>query len=671
MLAIITAVTVGIIAFIAFFSLAYVRFLGSSNEQKTAIESAALAAARDISRIAVNTPEYGWVSLSDSAPTGANTVAGDSFKVSVRGINSIIASIRLNLIIANKLNDDNLKAIIKQDLTQAKAAQTALGTALSNAIISGNTAQDINGSTINVYQDSENAYKQNQIRMTGSSNYKTGSLKLALGAIQGGSITNTPVPKPEAWDNLPSTAKQNGFYLSYVNMPFDGTDFVLAGIGDGIKLLDPKQWVASVNGLPYQLPTIVQAEAVQQVSSNQADSLLNVRSVACAQPANISDPKPAPGSLTFSFPDGLCPEVKGPGDILTNVALNDGDNTTFQTSKNGDFPFPRAALPPYAPFSTITNQTWPYIDLGLAQSTGNVFRRALFDWWKRAGIKLDMESAYTMLTDSKYNFTSPSPVMVTWKSPATLNSSKVYALGEIPNGNLHIYKVDGKTGMINYTTNALTPIKYSVSGENQLYSENLNAIKKSAIGKLQLAFEIPIIGEQIQVDLLDKWDVYIRDQVYQPGSSSGGAHNGEPMNYDKVASASSSSTSVNYLAAKNQIGGGSFGAKSSDENFTTKGNGLPPMVTEQSDFAQAAQFPNSAYNQYAQGPGSQNGLRPTYQTNGMAIDVRFRRQVDPKKLLGGLLGIKIGYIGEKYGDAIPADPVTPITPAPDDDDDDD
>jgi heme/copper-type cytochrome/quinol oxidase subunit 2 len=43
-----TAITIAIVAVLAFFSLSYVRLLGSSSEQRTAIEAAALAAARDL-----------------------------------------------------------------------------------------------------------------------------------------------------------------------------------------------------------------------------------------------------------------------------------------------------------------------------------------------------------------------------------------------------------------------------------------------------------------------------------------------------------------------------------------------------------------------------------------------------------------------------------------------
>ena len=152
-----TAVTIAIVAVLAFFSLSYVRLLGSNSEQRNAIEAAALAAARDLSMIAINTDDYGWISLSDAAPTGSSTTAGDSYNIPVRGINSILGTLRLDLLIADHLGDANLKTIIKADIAKAKAAQALLGTELSKSLAAGYGAKDINGNTVNVYADAENA----------------------------------------------------------------------------------------------------------------------------------------------------------------------------------------------------------------------------------------------------------------------------------------------------------------------------------------------------------------------------------------------------------------------------------------------------------------------------------------------------------------------------------
>src|ERR1700728_4793060 len=75
MIAFIAAVTLGLVLAILFFALKYTRMLGSNQEQRTAIEGAALQVANDISRIVYEDPNFGIIALSDFAPIGANTLA--------------------------------------------------------------------------------------------------------------------------------------------------------------------------------------------------------------------------------------------------------------------------------------------------------------------------------------------------------------------------------------------------------------------------------------------------------------------------------------------------------------------------------------------------------------------------------------------------------------------
>ena len=68
MLVLVTAVTVGIVVAILVFMVGYVRLMGTQTERKTAIESAALTAAREMSRIVIQNDDFGMVGLSDAAP---------------------------------------------------------------------------------------------------------------------------------------------------------------------------------------------------------------------------------------------------------------------------------------------------------------------------------------------------------------------------------------------------------------------------------------------------------------------------------------------------------------------------------------------------------------------------------------------------------------------------
>ncbi|MEZ4544636.1 MAG: hypothetical protein R3C24_12185 [Cyanobacteriota/Melainabacteria group bacterium] len=132
--------------------------------------------------------------------------------------------------------------------------------------------------------------------MTGSSNYVAGSLQLSLGALASGGPTNVPIPQPAGTDaSLGGSNTVAGNYKSYTSIPYKGTDFVFAGIGDSVKIVDQKQYVDTL-ALPYFYRTIIRAEAQQQVNDSGLNKSGTLKAVACAQPASVYDPKPYPGA---------------------------------------------------------------------------------------------------------------------------------------------------------------------------------------------------------------------------------------------------------------------------------------------------------------------------------------------------------------------------------------
>ncbi|MBX9694092.1 MAG: hypothetical protein K2Z81_17040, partial [Cyanobacteria bacterium] len=282
-LILVTAIVFVVVA-VALFALGYLRIFGSTSEQKTAIEAAALAAARDMSKIVIDDPDYGFVGLSDSAPTGTATTAGDNYYTSVFSINTLIGTARLDYLIASQtpLSDASAewKLLAKQDLDKAKLSAGKLITKLKNAIKPGGSGTDRNGATVKPYESAEAAYKSNQVRMTGSSDYVSNSLKLELG-IAKDLVTNISVPAPAGVDTtLDNNNTTGGFYKAYVNMPLGGLDFVLAAVGDAIRIVNPNRWMATDPSLPYQFPTIVRAEAQHKLHTTNNGSPV-LAAVAC------------------------------------------------------------------------------------------------------------------------------------------------------------------------------------------------------------------------------------------------------------------------------------------------------------------------------------------------------------------------------------------------------
>ncbi|MBX9670370.1 MAG: hypothetical protein K2X93_22410 [Candidatus Obscuribacterales bacterium] len=453
MLALIGAFAFIIIALILL-CLGYVRFVGSNSEQRTAVESAAIAAARDCSRIVINSDECGYVSLSDYAPNGAATIAGDGFPLPVRSINTIIGTARLDLIIADKLGQPIMEDLAKQDLDNAMLAKDLLVTALTDAIQPGGTGQDKDGNSVTPYASAQTAYQQNQIRMTGHSGYVANSLQLSLGSLEGGSLTAIPIPQPTDQAPVPASMRIGNFYKSYTNIPYKSVDFVFGGISDSIRIVDNKLWKATIAELPYQIPTIIRAEAKENLDPN---SSYTTTVVACAQPATVFDPLPAPGALSISLPDGPVPEITRPIDLYTHAKMSGGggsSSATMLTAKNGDYPLDAG--------SHMAAMKWPLDGSIGPRQPSEVWRVALHDWIRRGGTKTNISSVVNMQTTV---LDAPTPPTFTWVGP--INYSGVYhALGTIPSGIIHIFKF-ASDGAVIYLSKPLTPTPLYASSHEQ------------------------------------------------------------------------------------------------------------------------------------------------------------------------------------------------------------
>ncbi len=389
MLILVLAILLGILMLILAFSLSYVRILGSNAEQKTAIEAAALAAARDLGKVVVEDPNFGFISISDAAPSTPNTKANDGFSMPVTSINTLLGTIRVDMIIARQLSDTTMTTLAETDYTNAMAAKDFLVAALQQAMLpgaGGSNLRDVDGNVVSPYQAAVDAYQQNVVRIAGGkSRMVNGSMKLTLGCLSNPGITATPVPNPAGLAGVSGAQVMQGYYTSYNDIPFAGRSFVFAGIGKDVKLVDQKVFTTSLGGVAYSIPTIVKAEADHLIASAGSGGTNVVHAVACAQPASVVDPRPAPGALTVSFLDGKIPELAQPSNLI-NEPLLSGQTATIQTSVGGDSPgggtLVPATVPPYGGSMVLTQG----ISMGM------------YDWLRRAGTKANVSAVNTFMS---------------------------------------------------------------------------------------------------------------------------------------------------------------------------------------------------------------------------------------------------------------------------------
>jgi hypothetical protein len=671
MTAYMAAVTLGVLMFVIFTFFSIMRIMGGDAEQRTAIEAAALAAANDLGRIVIDTPEFGYVSLSDQAPIGSGTGASDQYPLPVHGINTIIGTARLDAIIADQLGDNLMWNLAMLDLANAQNVITteltpALESALQvNPMPPGAPAPpppyiDRDGNVINAYLDAENAYKNNPERMTNAASYVAGSMKLTLGELSTPTSTNIPVPQPSATYPVPSNLQQNNCYLSYVDIPYKTAHFVFGAIGGSsagstapgeTRLVDVRSWIASASGLPYHVPTVVKAEADEFKSSSQGFITSNAtfHCAACAQPASVYDPRPTPGALAIEFPDGQPPELTQPQDLLTDAQLNGNHKATVQTSGPGDFPTDPGS-------QIISPGPWPFTNGPLNQPTiGDTWRCTLYDWIRRGGAKVSIDQILSM---QKTPFTQANPATIDWQSQLItggpiVDITTMVGGPQIPFGMMNIYKFDAN-GNVVIKGIPESPYPYEVASESQLYAELINHFTSSVS---QLTFKnvtLPTLnGKQnitSDITISNIFDVYIRDQVRVPGKTLGGKHGGEPLDNTLTAVAPLLNDSPIAMTGESCVGfGGDHGGGGEGAMPGGSGTGAPPLLTTQDDFAETS-IPPPPYVTYSIGPGP---VRPTYQASGITGSIRFRREVPVKgplaTLFGKILLTNIGYLGDKTG----------------------
>lgn len=473
----------GIVIAIGLFIFSFMRFLGGHQEQSTAIEGAAIAAANDLSKIVIDDPDFGFLSISDAPPVGKATAAADNYYLPVTGINTLLATVRLDTIIAEKLDDNTMRSCAKRDYTRSLAAKDRLVTALQGAIATGGYGFDMDGNKVEPLVDAVQAYQSNLVRMTDrKASLDVSSMKLSLGCIPE-LITCCPVPQPTEFAEMNQDQQANQYYKSYINIPFRDSNFVFAGIGDSTKLVDSKLFVENIPSLPYIIPTIVKCEADEMFAKTElsgATSIVTVHGIACAQPASLNDHRPASGALSISFPNGAISSLNSLKALLLNGSVNKSPADRTETVLAGDHPpsaLSKVALP------VIKTVRPPF---------GHLLRISFYDWLHRMGPKINVASLLTAM-----------------ETPLSTNTEP----------HADTFRVDSK-GMVQQSSISIDPNLVMPVSHKQWYAVSGLAYLGSS-------------GSQ--------FDIYIRDYVYQSGRTNGGKHGGEPLG-DAAGSAGGAST---------------------------------------------------------------------------------------------------------------------------------
>lgn len=616
MIVLVGSIAAGIIVALLLFAFAYTRMLGGNQEQKTAIEAAALAAAKDLSRIVMEDPHFGWVGLSDYAPVGNVTKAPDGYLTPVTSINTILGTIRLDMIIADEIPPGRggtkgitqWKNLANIDYQKAMTCKDNLNALLQASLTPAGYAgaKDVNGQQVIPYKSAEDAYKQNQIRMTGGSAYVTGSLNLTLGCLNGGSETTVQAPQKNNQDYKTSPT-QNNKYLSYTDYPYNGKSFIFAGAGSQIKLVDSKNFTTNVP-LTYSIRSIVKAEAQQKFFENGNTAVARVvKAMACAQPACVPDPRPAPGIYAIDFPDGKVTEIDTILSMLTHQYLNGGNNPAdFSWARNGDYigPGGTSSLQP------ATSADWPG---GAKQEPAVGVGGGTYDWVRRGGPKVKIDSLIAAINGSGLPSTAFQTV-----------SLHKYIIG--PNGDVYV----------NWKPANKEP--YIALSDDQLYMQCADAMED--IESTQVVVNgVPTTQNVVTAP----WTLYEKDEVRQWGDTNGGQHAGAPLAvtgtilaYDPtdkwiactprpLADSAICMNGNKGIVKLGDFGGEGLGANCCHTCGSTNLQVTTPLTLGTFD-DWATQGEQSVTYQFTAGAPAPAIMPPIYLQNGAAVHFRWRRE---------------------------------------------
>lgn len=629
----------------------YMSMIRSNTEHRTAIESAAIAAAKDISRIIINTPEFGYVGLTTEAPVGSATAAPDGYCQEVRSLNELMATARLDMIIADQLGDNFAKRMALADYNNVKKVKDDLITALRAAILPGGSGRDSAGNAVTPYLSAERVYLRNQAK---GSTYVAGSMRLSIGGLLGGIETSTQAPVPLS-KGACAGHESNGRYLSDQSVPFQGTDFVFGSVARRVSLCENSKYRDVVPGLPFQMPAVIKVDATQRFQDQGKTWTTTFSACACA--GSAEPPRPAPGALTLSFPDGPIPEMVNPGDVITTVG---GATMDIYESTGGDFNKDRPAST-LAPFpGSIPFTTNP-------PSAVEVAELAFYDWVRCGGSRVNIDSILALQT---MPFNAPSTSQTMWRAEDPTNPGTIINLGNIPTGVMHIYTFN-QDGTIRYRSRDIKPYPYTVVSDHQFYAEfqenqsYLSDANEWTITGVRYVDRNGTVKTDGEIKGTKKFDMFVRDQARVLGTTSGGKHGGERMDGNPLISLGAikwgkSEWPVATLPMPEipqfdsfGEGGGSRGSSGSSSGSSgpitgtsssgSAGRGAPPMISRQDDFASST-VPTPPILGFTTGSG--NAPRPTWNRDGLACDIRFRRQLKVGDLAYMIGGVQTGYVGE-------------------------
>jgi hypothetical protein len=378
----IVALTLGFLVFLSLGLFFLARVYGAKNVQNNATEAAALVAARELGRIVLEDPYYGYISLSDYPPSGKLTLAADGEPLPVFGINTLVADARRNCLLARKLDNAEFLALSHLEAQELRRAANALNQHLSVVLSAPKEvkAVDCNGKTVNPYKEAKAAFLANLPGATRGLAAELQGFSLSFGWQDGKVASSVTLPTHENLSELPKDSNIAGQYRAFVDIPCAEESFYFAGLGKRPELVNEKEF-RNADGKRICSAVLVSTRVSIRASGgeNKGEGSYLLEAAACALPGGNAFHFPA-GVMVLSFPHGIPQGINSLADLLAQPQLTTNRMEVF-SSIGGDFPTEANAKLTAATMTSGTSR--PTVAQGLSQ--------VLYDWIASAhgGVNLD------------------------------------------------------------------------------------------------------------------------------------------------------------------------------------------------------------------------------------------------------------------------------------------
>ncbi|HNH76230.1 MAG TPA: hypothetical protein PLF23_20750 [Candidatus Obscuribacter sp.] len=434
-----------------------------------AVEAAALAAASDLSTLVIDDPEFGYLALSDFAPTSAHLIGQDGKPLPVTGINTLLSTTRANLIVARHLNNETFLELARLDAKRAREAAGRLQQALAAALSQTAAAPlDKDGKPVRPRDHARAVLLKNLAAHAGIQASNIDDFKIELGTSDKAISTTTPLLVGEN----AAQSKSTDYYQAFVNTPVGEEDFHFFAVGKQTAL-------TSATGFRNESLTKAKGASLVRVSVKIKQDLgLGLRGVqadACAMPFALED-KSESGTLVLGLPQGLPAGYNSLQDLLSDNHKNTAAVKLY-SAVGGDYPLETCAyLSPYQGEAS----------LGDNSQSAKVFALGLYDWLRTAHGRFHLASVLN-----------------------TIGMRIQPSQGSFRPGESLVYRLDNQ-GKIAVDSYLVGDLSNQVVHENQIYTMSWNAINATN----------------------GSWNLAFRDQVRNLGKQKGGKHAGQLMECD-------------------------------------------------------------------------------------------------------------------------------------------